>query len=87
LLDLLSKTNKNVVVYSKNMNIDLIKKYQEQYQNVQIIENNSFHDRFIIIDNKDLYHCGASFKELGKKCFAINRIEDIEAINKLNNLF
>lgn len=87
LLDLLSKTKRQVMVHSKNMNKDLINKYKEQYQNIEIIENTSFHDRFIIIDNKELYHCGASFKELGKKCFAINRIEDIEAINKLNNLF
>ena len=37
--------------------------------------DNSFHDRFIIIDKKILYHCGASFKDLGKKCFAINEME------------
>ena len=85
LLDILSKTNKKIKVYSKNMNEDLIKKYQCQYDNVEIIENNSFHDRFIIIDNKDLYHCGASFKELGKKCFELSKIEDKEILKKLTN--
>ena len=76
LLDILSKTKKEIKVYSKNMNEELIKKYQSQYDNVKIIENDTFHDRFIIIDRKELYHCGASFKELGKKCFGINLIQD-----------
>ena len=67
------------------MSEELIKKYLSQYDNVEIIENNGFHDRFIIIDRKELYHCGASFKELGKKCFALSKIEDrkwLEEINK-----
>jgi len=83
LLDLLSKTKKKIKVYSKNMNEVLIKKYQNQYSNVEIIKNDLFHDRFIIIDNKFLYHCGASFKELGNKCFAINKIEEQEWLNRI----
>lgn len=39
-----------------------------------------FHDRFIVIDNKEMYHLGASIKDLGKKCFGINKIEDREII-------
>ena len=42
--------------------------------------------RFIIIDNKDLYHIGASLKDLGKKCFAISKIEDIDYINKFKTI-
>ena len=84
LLDLLSKTNKKITIYSKNMNKELIKKYQSQYYNVTLIENNSFHDRFIIIDNKYLYHSGASFKELGKKCFAISKVADKKWLEKIN---
>ena len=76
LLDLLSKTEKNVKVYSKNINNELINKYKKQYSNVKLKESSLFHDRFIIIDNKYLYHSGASFKELGKKCFALNKIEN-----------
>lgn len=57
--------------------------YEHQYQNVKIIKNDSFHDRFIIIDKKTLYHCGASFKDLGKKCFAITKMEDEEILNQL----
>lgn len=83
LLDLLSKTKKKIEVYSKNMNDELIKRYSQQYNNVEVIKNESFHDRFIIIDNKDLYHCGSSFKELGKKCFAITKIESKEWLEKI----
>ena len=88
LLDLLSKTKKKIKVYSKNISEELIKKYLSQYDNVKIIENNGFHDRFIITDRKELYHCGASFKELGKKCFALSKIEDKEILDKvLTNLY
>ena len=45
-----------------------------------------FHDRFIVIDNKELYHCGASIKDLGKKCFGINKIDDIEMINNFSKI-
>ena len=50
---------------------------------LEISKTNQFHDRFIIIDNKELYHCGASLKDLGKKCFAINKMESMEFINKI----
>lgn len=41
------------------------------WTNVTFINNDSFHDRFIIIDCNIIYTCGASFKDLGKKCFYI----------------
>ena len=83
LLDVLSRTNKMITVYTKNIDNTLIKKYQSQYNNLTIKINNSFHDRFIIIDDKVLYHCGASFKDLGKKCFAINKIDNMEMIEDI----
>ena len=64
----------------------MISKYQSQYNNLTIKINNSFHDRFIIIDDNILYHCGASFKDLGKKCFAINRIDNKEILNNLKKI-
>ena len=76
LLDILRGINKNVVIVSSNINDVLKKMYLSQYKNVTFIDNNSFHDRFIIIDRKTLYTCGASFKDLGKKCFSINLIEN-----------
>ena len=86
LLDILSKTNKKITIYTKNIDNNLINKYNSQYHNVTIKINNSFHDRFIIIDNKVLYHCGASFKDLGKKCFTINKIEDKEILYSILNI-
>ena len=56
-----------------------------QYKNVTFINNNKFHDRFIIIDNEEMYHLGASIKDLGKKCFGINKIEDVEIMEKILN--
>ena len=51
--------------------------------NIKFIYNNSFHDRFIILDKNKLYSCGSSFKDLGKKCFAINKIEDNEYLKNI----
>jgi hypothetical protein len=59
-----------------------IEKFNKQYPNLKIKYSNIFHHRFIIIDNT-LYHVGASFKDLGKKCFGINKIEDKEYLNKI----
>ena len=83
LLDIVSKTNKKIIIISSNMDNNLIKKYQKQYDNLKVINNKTFHDRFIIIDKKILYHCGSSFKDLGKKCFSINLIEDTNILNNL----
>ena len=83
LFDLLSKTNKKVTVYSKNIDDELINKYKKQYDNVTLVHNDSYHDRFIIIDNKILYHCGSSFKDLGTKCFCISKIENQELISDM----
>lgn len=65
------------------MNIELINKYSCQYNNLNIINNDSFHDKFIIIDKEILYHAGSSFKDLGKKCFALNKIKDKVILNDL----
>ena len=54
-----------------------------QYKNVAFINNNRFHDRFIIIDKDILYTCGSSFKDLGNKCFYIGLIEDREIVNNI----
>jgi len=86
LLDVVCKTNKDIVIYTKNIDKIMINKYQSQYSNLTIKINNSFHDRFIIIDDNILYHCGASFKDLGKKCFAINRIDDKELLSNLKKI-
>ena len=83
LFDILSKTNKEVIVITNKYNNEDYLKYRKEYSNVKMIINNTFHDRFIIMDRSVLYHCGASFKDLGNKCFSINRIIEEDNLNKL----
>ena len=83
ILDLVSNINTKVIVVSKNMNQELIDKYQKQYNNLTVIRNDEFHDRFIIIDRSKLYSCGASFKDLDKKCFTLDEIFSQEILNNI----
>ena len=83
LLDILKDIDKKIIIISSNINQILKKKYEKQYTNVTFINSEEFHDRFIIIDRKKLYSCGASFKDLGKKCFAINEIESNDLLDNL----
>ena len=76
MFDVLRNIDRKIIVVSKNINDELKKKYEKQYDNIKFINNDSFHDRFIILDRNKLYTCGASFKDLGKKCFAINEFGD-----------
>lgn len=88
LLNILKDIKRNITIVSSNINQILKEKYEKQYNNITFINNNSFHDRFIIIDKEKLYHCGASFKDLGKKCFAISEIENMNELNEiLNSIF
>ena len=83
------KNNTEVVIltsYKSNIETLDIKKFNKEYPILKVAKTNKFHDRFIVIDNKEMYHLGASIKDLGKKCFAINRIEDTEIIEKIINL-
>ena len=86
-MDILIHKNKGVAVtiITKNNtlnNLDIIK-FNQQYPSLNIDISNKFHDRYIIIDDKVLYHLGASIKDLGNKCFSINKIEDSEYLNSL----
>ena len=65
-----------------------IKKFSSQYFPIEAKVFTLAHDRFIIIDNKDVYHFGASLKDLGKKWFAFSKIEksDIELLTKLEKV-
>ena len=91
ILDMLTKKNKNVkvVIFTSNhSNISKldIQKFNKEYPILEIAKTNKFHDRFMVIDHKELYHIGASIKDLGKKCFAISKIEDSEYIEKMNKI-
>lgn len=85
LLDILKDINLKIIIVSKNVDSVLKEKYTKQYKNVEFLDNNSFHDRFIILDRSKLYTCGASFKDLGKKCFAISEFNDINYLEQIIN--
>ncbi|AWG23846.1 ORF6N domain-containing protein [Flavobacterium kingsejongi] len=81
-LTLLGKRSDNVtaIIYTKNISNQLrldLQRYNGQYPSIEIEIFADAHDRFLIIDNTELYHIGASLKDLGKKWFAFSRM-DIE---------
>ena len=90
IIDIVKRANRKILIIDNYIDDSVLKmltkKKNKEYPVLKISKTSKFHDRFIIIDNKEMYHLGASIKDLGKKCFAINRIEDIEIIEKIINL-
>lgn len=88
-LDMISKLTIPVTIILSNQSrlteLD-INKYNQQYNNLTIIYNNTLHDRFLIIDKKEMYHLGTSLNNAGTKTFSINKIEDNRLINFIINL-
>ena len=86
ILDIIKKLSVNVIVITKPngllTNID-IKKYNNQYHNLTIKYNDTFHDRYFIIDNNEVYHCGASINYAGTRTFSINKLDDEEVCSAL----
>ena len=80
--------NINCTIYtskiSKQVKLDF-EKYSKQYKNIELFEFKNSHDRFLIIDKKEIYHLGASLKDLGKKWFAFSKfeIENLKILEKL----
>lgn len=94
-LDIIAKKNSNipVTIYthtSKKVSQNDINKFNSQYSELEIKNTRAFHDRFIIIDDKEVYHIGASIKDAGKKCFGMSKIldDDIkqQLLNKINEI-
>ncbi|XQC06133.1 virulence RhuM family protein [Arcobacter cryaerophilus gv. pseudocryaerophilus] len=75
--------NINFTIYtstiSKQLKLDF-EKYSKQYKNISLKTFKSSHDRFLIIDKKEIYHLGASLKDLRKKWFAFSKM----SLNSLN---
>lgn len=69
---------------SKQLKLDA-EKYNAQYKNLEIKTSNKYHDRFLIIDNIEVYHLGASLKDLAKKVFAFSKM-DINSFELLGKL-
>lgn len=88
ILDIIKKLSVNVIVITKQngllTNMD-IKKYNNQYHNLTIKYSDSFHDRYFIIDNNEVYHCGASINHAGTRTFSINILEEKEVCDALKN--
>ena len=68
------KKKQDYIIDIQNIQLDF-QKYQTQYQNIELFEFKNSHDRFLIIDKKEVYHLGASLKDLGKKWFAFSKFE------------
>ncbi len=93
LLDIIKRLKVEVVIITKSNSLltsqDILK-YNKQYNNLKVIFNNDFHDRYFIIDEKCIYHCGSSINRIGYKTFSINLISDrdvcISLIDKIKNI-
>jgi hypothetical protein len=85
-LDMISKVNISVIIVlstdSRLSDLD-IDKYRKEYNNLTLIYNDSFPDRFIILDKKEMYHLGTSINNAGTKTFAINKVEDKRWLNSV----
>ena len=85
---MISKLNVKVILITKDSerlsNLD-IEKYNSQYNNLKVIRNNTFHDRYFIIDKKEIYHSGSSINNAGNDTFSINKLEDDFVIKSLIN--
>jgi hypothetical protein len=91
-LTLLCKRKKGVAatIYTKNISKQLaldLKKHNTQYPPITLEVFKDAHDRFLILDEKEIYHIGASLKDLGKKWFAFSRFESgtVEMLSQLND--
>lgn len=87
-LDMIKKISVPTILIVKTktlLNSIDIKKYNSQYNNLKIIKADKYHDRYIIIDKKLVYHCGASLNYAGSKTFSINKLQDEMTINAIIN--
>ncbi|HOE89510.1 MAG: ORF6N domain protein [Spirochaetes bacterium ADurb.Bin315] len=89
-LNLLCKKNNGVSVLiagsgKGSLTSKDISKFNAQYQGLLVKTRNDFHDRFLIIDDTEVYHIGASIKDAGKKSFGITKIEDQTLLDSIIN--
>ena len=88
ILNIVKRLKVDVTLITKPNNLltkqDILK-YNKQYKNLKVKFDNSFHDRYFILDRKTVYHCGASINRIGYKTFSITLIGDDEVCNLLLN--
>jgi hypothetical protein len=76
-----NNTTATVITSSANrISKQALTKYKEQYGQIELVISKEFHDRFIILDNKEVYALGASIKDLGNKCFEISKPTDTKQL-------
>ena len=88
ILDIIKRLNVQATIITKKDNLltnQDIQKYNQQYHNLKTIFNNTFHDRYFILDNDIVYHCGASINRIGYKTFSITKMNDKDVCNLLIN--
>ncbi len=86
LLDIVKNLGAKVVIVTKKDSLlsrQDIFKYNRQYNNLRVVFNDTFHDRYFIIDRVKVYHCGASVNRIGTKTFSITEISDEFMVRKL----
>ena len=88
ILGIIKRLKIKVTIITKSNNLltkQDIAKYNKQYNNLQVYYNNTFHDRYFILDDEIIYHCGASINRIGYKTFSITLIGDEDVKNTLIN--
>lgn len=86
ILDIVKRLNVEVTIITKKDNFFTkqdITKYKEQYDNLKVKYDNTFHDRYFILDDSIIYHCGSSINRIGYKTFSITLIGDKEICIKI----
>ena len=86
ILDIIKRLETKVIVITKPNNLltkQDIEIYNKQYNNLKVIFDNTYHDRYFIIDNEEIYHCGTSINRIGYKTFSITLMNDEDTYNKL----
>ena len=93
ILDIIKRLSVKVTIITKSNNLltkQDIERYNKQYSNLNVIYDNTFHDRYFILDSKIIYHCGTSVNRIGYKTFSITLINDKDVckllINKVKQL-
>lgn len=88
ILDIIRRLDINVTIITKPNNLltkQDINRYNMQYNNLKVIFDDTFHDRYFILDKEEVYHCGTSINRIGYKTFSINYISDDSVCSLLIN--
>ena len=86
ILDIIKRLSIEVTIITKFNNLltkQDIERYNKQYSNLSVIYDNTFHDRYFILDNKIVYHCGTSINRIVYKTFSITLLNDEEVCKAL----